>query len=54
MDWDEFNRIAYAYRSWPGSDPQGVVDRYEELCEFVRDVMSDDAYELREYIERHS
>ena len=33
---EEFNSIAYAYRAWPESDPQGVVDRYNELLAYVK------------------
>ena len=31
MDEKTFNAIAYNYRSWPGHDPKGVSERYEEL-----------------------
>lgn len=31
MTEEQFNGIAYNYRSWPGHDPKGVSERYEEL-----------------------
>ena len=35
---EEFNAIAYSYRSWPFSDPKGVSDRYEELVKYVQSI----------------
>jgi hypothetical protein len=43
MNWEDFNAVAYNYRSWPGSDPKGVVERYEELCKFVREAIEEAA-----------
>lgn len=31
MNEEQFNAIAYNYRSWPAYDPKGVSERYEEL-----------------------
>ena len=39
---EEFNSIAFAYRAWPESDPQGVVDRYNELLAYVEKHTSTD------------
>ena len=40
LDWneEEFNHIAYSYRSWLASDPKGVSDRYEELINYVQSI----------------
>ena len=35
MNKEEFDRYAYAYRSWPSSDPAGVVARFDELTAYV-------------------
>ena len=35
---EEFNAIAYSYRSWLASDPKGVADRYEELVNYVQSI----------------
>lgn len=32
---EEFNAIAYSYRSWPAHDPKGVSDRYQELLNYL-------------------
>ena len=42
MNDEEFDRIAYAYRSWPATDPAGVVARFEELKRYVEQLMSDE------------
>ena len=33
---EEFNHIAYSYRSWPSTDPIGVSERYDELVNYVQ------------------
>ena len=35
---EEFNAIAYSYRSWPMHDPKGVSVRYEELVNYVQSI----------------
>jgi hypothetical protein len=35
FDEEEFNKVAYSYRSWPASDPVGVASRYRDLLDFV-------------------
>jgi hypothetical protein len=35
---EEFNHIAYSYRSWLASDPKGVADRYDELVNYVQSI----------------
>ena len=35
---EEFNHIAYSYRSWLASDPKGVSERYQELVNYVQSV----------------
>ena len=35
---EEFNAIAYSYRSWLASDPKGVSERYEELVNYVQSI----------------
>ena len=35
---EEFNHIAYSYRSWLASDPKGVADRYQELVNYVQSI----------------
>jgi hypothetical protein len=37
---EEFNNIAYRYRSWPLTDPEGVSARYEELVAHVRELIA--------------
>ena len=37
---EEFNHIAYSYRSWPGDDQAGVVARYDELVKHVEDLIN--------------
>lgn len=32
---EDFNAIAYSYRSWPAHDPKGVSDRYQELLNYL-------------------
>lgn len=32
---EEFNKVAYSYRSWPASDPVGVASRYRDLLDFI-------------------
>lgn len=34
--FEEFERIAYSYRSWPGDDINGVRERYDELVAYVK------------------
>ena len=36
MTEEQFNSIAYSYRSWPAHDPKGVSERYEELWSLFR------------------
>ena len=36
LDSEEFDSVAYSYRSWPVTDPAGVVKRFEELKDFIR------------------
>lgn len=38
---EEFNAIAYSYRSWPATDPKGVADRYDELLRYVAKIIED-------------
>jgi len=38
FDEDEFNHIAYNYRSWPAHDPKGVSERYQELVDHVKSI----------------
>ena len=40
-DDEEFNAIAYRYRSWPSDDLKGVVERYGELVKYVQTKMRD-------------
>ena len=35
---EEFNHIAYSYRSWLASDPKGGADRYQELVNYVQSI----------------
>jgi len=35
---EEFNHIAYSYRSWPSTDPIGVSERYDELVNYVQSI----------------
>jgi len=35
---EEFNHIAYSYRSWLASDPKGVSERYQELVNYVQSI----------------
>ena len=42
---EEFNHIAYSYRSWPGADQAGVVARYDELVAYVESLMSKNHFE---------
>ena len=37
MNDEEFEGIAYAYRSWPMTDPSGVVARFAELKKYVEE-----------------
>ncbi len=53
IDWDEFDRVAYAYRAWPAEDIKGVADRYEELCQFVRSAMQDEARGARDAVDHY-
>lgn len=36
---EEFNAVAYSYRSWPTTDQAGVVARFEELRAFVEQLI---------------
>jgi hypothetical protein len=38
MNEEEFNHIAYSYRSWPSTDPIGVSERYDELVNYVQSI----------------
>ena len=35
---EEFNAIAYRYRSWPLHDPKGVSERYQELLNYIKEI----------------
>jgi hypothetical protein len=41
IDREEFDQIAYAYRSWPATDPAGVAQRFEELLAYVEKLISE-------------
>lgn len=52
---ERFNHIAYAYRSWPGTDPQGVLARYNELLLHVIELIAlavEDEREQRDFFEK--
>lgn len=40
MDIEEFDRHAYAYRSWPMEDQAGVVARFNELVAYVESLIA--------------
>ena len=41
MNKEEFDGYAYAYRAWPGSDPAGVVARFNELTAYVEGLIAE-------------
>lgn len=45
---EAFNHIAYSYRSWPMTDPEGVLARYNELLAHVEQLIEDAVYEANE------
>lgn len=45
MDWDEFERLAYSYRSAPRDRPEEATEKYKELKEFVRQALYDEYFE---------
>jgi hypothetical protein len=39
FDRETFDHVAYTYRAWPGSDPIGVVAKFEELIFYVESLI---------------
>jgi hypothetical protein len=38
---ERFDSVAYSYRSWPATDPAGVVKRFNELVALVSELIEE-------------
>ena len=42
VESEEFDDICHNYRTWPDSDPPGVMARFEELKKYIVDRVVDE------------
>lgn len=52
QDEEEFERLAYAYRSWPIQDPAGVALRFADLKEWVEEMIQNEATAAADHYSR--